>query len=227
MFQSIFNIADEVGFNIQNTLISIAAAVVLGLIIGLVYIKTNKNKIVLQSFPVTLVLLPAIVTVIILLIGNSVARAFSLAGAFQIIRFRSVAGDPKDITYVLLTMAVGLACGMGYIVYALIFTVILCLLIAILELCSFGKSKAAEKILKIVIPEDLDYQNVFDNVLAKYTQRFTLTKVKTIDLGSLYQLTYTITAKESISEKELIDEIRTRNGNLNITLVLKGEERKL
>lgn len=181
----------------------------------------------LQSFPMTLVLLPAIVTIIILLIGNSVARAFSLAGAFQIIRFRSVAGDPKDITYVLLTMAIGLACGMGFIVYAAFFTIILCVVIIVLEVFKFGRTKTTSKILKIVIPEDLDYENAFDGVLKKYTENFNLIKIKTIDLGSLYQLTYNIITKNAISEKEFIDELRCRNGNLNVTLILQGEERGL
>ena len=221
MFESIFDTtATEVSLTVVNMLISLGAATALGIMISLVYMKTHTTKTPSQGFSLTLVVLPAVITVIILLIGNSVARAFSLAGAFQIIRFRSAPGDPKDITYVLFTMAVGLCCGMGFIAYGALAAVILCMVMIFLELIKFGKVKAFQRILKITIPEDLDYRDAFDDILGRYTKSSLRTRVRTADLGSLYELYYNVTLKSDADEKAFIDALRCRNGNLNITLVL-------
>jgi len=221
MFESIFDtVATDTNFNVLNLLLSLGVALLTGVLISIVYIKTHKTKSPSQSFAVTLVILPAIITIIILLVGNSVARAFSLAGAFSIIRFRSAPGDPKDITFVLFSMAVGLSCGMGYLFYGIIVAVILCAVMIALALVKFGHIKTTQQILKITIPENLDYQNAFDGILQKYTESYLRTHVKTTDLGSLYELHYKITSKDKYDEKGFIDELRCRNGNLNITLVL-------
>lgn len=221
MFNSIFStLSTDTSMTFSGLLIALGAAFLLGLSISLVYMKTHKGHTPSQSFILTLVILPIVITVIILLVGNNVARAFSLAGAFSIIRFRSAPGDPRDITYVLFCMAVGLATGMGFITYAVIVAIALCLIIIVLETIKFGQSKSTGKILKITIPEDLDYQNAFDSIMDKYTLSSILHKVKTADLGSLYELTYFVTTKEGGSDKEFIDELRCRNGNLNIILVL-------
>lgn len=167
-----------------------------------------------------MVILPVVITVIIMLVGNNVARAFSLAGAFSIIRFRSAPGNPKDITYVLLCMAVGLATGMGFIAYAVVVALILSGIMLLLELTKFAQNNGNAKTLKITIPEDLNYEHSFDEILAEYTQNSTLRKVRTMDLGSLFELNYSVTMKNGVSEKAFLDAIRCRNGNLNITLVL-------
>lgn len=225
MFESIFDtVTSDTTFTVWNLLLSMGTSLVLGVLISIVYIKTHKSKTPSQSFSLTLVVLPAIITIIILLVGNSVARAFSLAGAFSIIRFRSTPGDPKDITYVLFTMAVGLSCGMGYILYGVIVALVLCVVIVILEAVKFGRVKATQKLLKITVPENLDYQNAFDGILNKYTEYCKLIKVRTTDLGSLYELQYVITSKDSMDEKSFIDDLRCRNGNLNITLVLDAPQ---
>ena len=221
MLDSIFSgAATDATITFPGLLAAICMAFALGLVISFVYMKTHKTKTPSQSFALTLVMLPAVVAVIILLVGNSVARAFSLAGAFSIIRFRSAPGDAKDITYVLFTMAVGLATGMGYLVYAAVITGMLCIMMLLLELVKFGQVRGTEKILKITVPENLDYKNAFDDVLEKYTLATKLRRVKTADLGSLYELTYAVTTKDDMDEKQMIDELRCRNGNLNITLVL-------
>lgn len=220
MFDSIFTSTEETSITFFGLLIALGVAFCLGLAISLVYMKTHKTKSPSQSFALTLVLLPAVITVIILLVGGSVARAFSLAGAFSIIRFRSTPGDPKDITYVLFSMAVGLAAGMGYMLYAVTVAVALCAAMVILELIKFGKTGTTEKLLKITVPENLDYEGAFDSVLQKYTKSARLQRVKTSDLGSLYELCYGVVTKESLGDKAFIDELRCRNGNLNITLVL-------
>ena len=199
----------------------------IGLFIFWVYKINYKGVMYSQNFALTLVMLPAVVTVIILLVGSNIARAFSLSGAFAIIRFRSAPGDAKDITYVLFSMAVGLAAGMGFVLYAAVVGVALCLVMAALEFLRYGRPKGTDKILKITIPESLDYENAFDSVMDKYTSSSTLHKVKTTDLGSLYELIYAVRTKQGVSEKAFIDELRCRNGNLNITLVLDAPANEL
>jgi hypothetical protein len=220
MFDSIFKSSDSVAISLGGLAAALGVSFALGLLVSLVYMKTHKQGTPSQSFAVTLVLLPAIITVIIVLVGSNVARAFSLAGAFSIIRFRSAPGDPKDITYVLFSMAVGLAAGMGFLLYAVLVGVALCAVVLLLEALKFGKTGGTEKILKITIPENLDYQNAFDGVMEKYTLSNTLRRVRTADLGSLYELNYSVVTRDGLSEKDFIDELRCRNGNLNITLVL-------
>ena len=185
MFDSIFTTTDaETVLSLPGMLIALGVAFVLGMAVSLVYMKTQKNRQPSESFALTLVILPVVISVIILLVGNNVARAFSLAGAFSIIRFRSAPGNPKDITYVLLCMAVGLATGMGFVAYAVVVALILCGIMLLLELTKFGQSKGQAKTLKITIPEDLKYEHSLYGILAEYTQSSTLRKVRSMDLGS-------------------------------------------
>lgn len=223
MFESIFTTttsSSETVITLSGLLIALVTSLVLGIAVSLVYMKTHKDRNHSQSFALTLVMLPAIITIIIMLVGSNIARAFSLGGVFAIIRFRSAPGDPKDIAFVLFTTSIGLACGMGYMGYAIVVCVVLCAAMLLLELTKFGKVRSNAKILKITIPENLDYQDAFDSILSKYTLSSTLQKVKTTDLGSLYELHYSITTKPDIRDRDFIDELRCRNGNLNITLIL-------
>jgi hypothetical protein len=165
-----------------------------------------------------MILLPAVIAIIIMLIGSDVARAFSLAGAFSIIRFRSAPGEPKDIAYVLFAMAAGLACGVSAYVYAAVFTIILCLVMFVLFKTRF-KNESMRQLI-ITVPEDLEYESAFDEVMQKYTTRSELKRVKTTALGSLYQLSYELELKQGVSTKAFIDDLRCRNGNLNINLMM-------
>ncbi|MDR1800867.1 MAG: DUF4956 domain-containing protein [Lachnospiraceae bacterium] len=220
MFESILATeTTDSGISVTGLLIAIAVALVLGVLQAFTYRITKHKDTPSQSFSVTLVVLPAVVTVIILLIGNSIARAFSLAGAFQIIRFRSTPGDAKDITYVLFSMAVGLSCGMGFVVYGVIACIIFCAAMLIMDALKFAHPKGNPQILKITIPENMDYQNAFDTLFKKYTSSFQRMRVKTTNLGSLFELHYRITAKPDCNEKEFLDELRSRNGNLSISLM--------
>lgn len=214
-------------FTLINTLIIIASSIILGLAISITYMKTNKKSGYNSGFTTTLIMLPVIISIIILLVGNNVARAFSLAGAFSIIRFRSAPGDPKDISYVFFTLAVGLTCGMGYIGYGVIFTTILCLLMTILSVTNFAAPKGSAMQLKITVPEDLNYERVFEEVLDKYTTSYDIQKVKTRDFGALFELNYMIYLKPNVNQKKFLDELRCRNGNLNITLTFSGFEEKI
>ena len=226
MLDSLFTSASsttESTLTVSNSLVALLAAFAVGILISLVYMRTHKNNNPSQSFALTIVILPAVISVIILLVGSNIARAFSLAGAFSIIRFRSVPGDPKDIAYVLFALAAGLACGMGYLTFGFLFTLVVCLVMLILNAIKFGQSRTTGKLLKIVIPENLDYQNALEDVLNQYTVSHDLIKVKTTDLGSLYELVYRVTTRNDRNEKDFIDELRCRNGNLNITLVMNAQ----
>jgi uncharacterized membrane protein YhiD involved in acid resistance len=168
-------------------------------------------------------MLPAIIAMIILLVGNNVARAFSLAGAFSLIRFRSAPGNSKDIAYVFFTLGVGLACGMGYIAYAALFAVIMCLVMLVLTKLRFGSGCSHAMSLKIVLPEHMDYDGIFDGVLDAYTSAHKLSRVKTTEYGSLFEITYEITMINTADSKQFIDKLRCLNGNLNIVLTVKEQ----
>lgn len=227
MLETIISSTTGESFTLTNTLLVIISSLLLGLIISVVYMKTNKKSGYSSGFSITLIMLPVIISIIILLVGNNVARAFSLAGAFSIIRFRSSPGDPKDISYVFFTLAVGLTCGMGYIGYGIIFTTILCAVMLILDATKFAIPKNKTMQLKITVPEDLNYEGVFEDILFKYTDSWNIEKVKTRDFGALFELSYIIHMKPDSDQKKFIDELRCRNGNLNITLTLSGFEEKI
>lgn len=220
MLDTLFSSAlDDSTLSFSSAVITIGLAILLGLIISLTYMKTNQAT-YSQSFTLTMVVLPVIVAIIILLIGSNIARAFSLAGAFSIIRFRSAPGDPKDIAYVLFTMASGLACGVGAFGYAILFTVILCVLMFVLSRFNFGGKKSTQKTLKVTIPENLSYEEALNEVFHTFNVPFDLKKIRTTELGSLYELVYNVTIHESVNQKQFLDAIRTRNGNLDISLTM-------
>ncbi|EHQ91184.1 DUF4956 domain-containing protein [Desulfosporosinus youngiae] len=212
---------------LAHSLAILGAALALGLFISLVYIHTHKKQGYSAGFTLTMIMLPAIISVIILLIGNNVARAFSLAGAFSLIRFRSAPGEPKDIAYVLFTLATGLACGMGYIAYAALFAFILCSVMVLLHYTNFPNPKANAMQLKIIVPENLNFQGLFDDILNQYTDSWVMNRVKTKDFGTLFEVVYNINLKRSINQKAFFDELRCRNGNLNISLTSHQLEDKI
>lgn len=195
-----------------------AAAVIIGLVIGITYMFACKKSGYNKEFIVGLVLLPAIVSVVIMLIGSNVARAFSMAGAFALVRFRSAPGNAKDIAVVFFAMASGLACGLGYINFAVIFTVVIILVLVALSITDFADKNAGKKQLRITIPENLNYTHAFDGIFDNFLSSKELTKVKTTNMGTMFELTYIIEMNKDINEKEFIDSLRVVNGNLNITL---------
>ena len=204
---------------VGTAVLTMLIAVVFGAIIGFTYYKTQEEN-YQRSMAVTLLMLPIILSVIILFVGSNIARAFSLAGTLSIIRFRSAPGDPKDIGFIFFDIAAGLACGVGLYGYGAIFVILLCVVMIIAEKFRFFEKKEIQKTLKITIPENLNYQGAFDEVLGKYTKKYSLTKIQTTDLGSLFELCYTVTMKKDEDEQEFINELRCRNGNLNIILAV-------
>ena len=155
-----------------------------------------------------------------MMVNGNVGTGVAVAGAFSLVRFRSVPGTAKEITMLFLTMGAGLIAGMGYLGFALLFAVIMCLLIILYNRLDFGtkKNAAVYKTLHITIPEDLDYSGVFEEILEKYTSSYELVRVKTTNMGSLFRLTYDLVLKDITQEKDMIDQLRCRNGNLEITI---------
>ena len=217
MFESILSSS----LTITSCLVCFVVSIVLGFIIAVVHNK-NSNK----NFLVTLILLPLIVNVIIMMVNGNLGTSVAILGAFSLIRFRSTPGSSKDLLSIFLAMAVGLSTGMGQIYFALMFTFIACGLIVLLEKTNI-LSGYNSKILKIVVPEDLDYEGIFDDVFNKYTDKSELLKSKTINMGSLYEFEYRIVTKNGIKEKNLIDDIRIKNGNLKVMLSNQLKENEL
>ncbi len=220
LFTGIFDSTTTSGIAIDSFLSCLGAAIVIGIVIALFY--TYKNKYT-KSFLITLALLPAIISVIIMMVNGNIGAGVAVAGAFSLIRFRSVPGTAKEIGSIFLAMAAGLMMGMGYIGYASLFVIIVGAVGIILTELKFGEKEApiCDKIMRITIPEDLDYAGVFDDLFAEYTVKHQLTNVRTTNMGSLFKLTYNLTLKDTGSEKELIDNLRCRNGNLEISSSLQ------
>ncbi len=196
----------------------LVSSIIIGFVISLVYLLTHKKEGYSQAFCVALILLSPIVGMVILLIGNNVARAFSLAGAFALIRFRSAPGDPKDIAFVFLSVVMGLACGMGYWFYAAVATVVICLVIIVLYLTNYAGKKSEAYTLNITVPETLNYVGAFDETLEKYCTSQKLVKVKSVDFGALFELSFTVHMKDPKQMREMLDDLRAMNGNLKIML---------
>lgn len=203
-----------------SSILTMLTAIILGTVIAFTYSKTQDDESFQRSLAITLLMLPIILSVIILFIGSNIARAFSLAGTLSIIRFRSAPGDPKDIGFIFFDIAAGLACGVGLYGYGLVFVLILCAVIFTAEKLKLFERRDIQKKLKIIIPENLNYQGAFDEILDKYTKKYKLIQIKTTDLGSLFELSYTITMEKEQNEQEFINALRCRNGNLNITLTV-------
>ena len=198
---------------IETLALCTAVSFVLGIIGAFIYMYRNTYN---KNFVVTLALLPAIVQLVIMMVNGNIGTGVAVMGAFSLVRFRSVPGGAKDICAIFLAMAIGLATGMGYIGAAAIFSVMYAAVNVILNIVPFGEGSCSERELKITIPESLDYNGVFDDLLGEYTRKSTLTRVKTTNMGSLYELKYEINLKEDSSVKRMIDEIRCRNGNLTV-----------
>ena len=217
LFEGIFDVEGASVISVPQFILCILVALAIGAVIALVY--TYKSRYT-TSFVVTLALLPAIVCVVILMVNGNVGAGVAVAGAFSLVRFRSVPGTAKEIGTIFLAMGAGLIAGMGYLGFAVLFTVILCIAMLILNVVSSvcRKAPGREKLLRITIPEDLDYCEVFDDLFEKYTEKYECTNVKTTNMGSLFKLTYAITVKDVKQEKEFIDALRCRNGNLEISI---------
>ena len=200
---------------INSFLFCALCSILFGFAVAAVYMFKNKYS---KNMAITLVLLPLTVQAIITVVSGNIGAGIAVAGAFSLVRFRSIQGNARDIGSLFLAMALGLVTGMGYIFYAFIFLLLFGITSLILVHIQFGKGQANARFLKIIIPENLDYDNLFDDIFLKYTHSFELSMVKTTSMGSLYELNYLIQLKSESVPKEFLDEIRCRNGNLNIQI---------
>ena len=217
MFRGIFDTDMTTVISVSDFLLVLSCALVIGVILAGAYVCGAKYT---RSFAATLALLPAVVCVVIMMVNGNVGTGVAVAGAFSLVRFRSVPGSAREIGAIFLAMCSGLVAGMGYLAYALLSALILGGIMLAYNRMGFGarKNAARYKTLHITIPEDLDYSGVFDKILREYTSEYEVVQVKTTNMGSLFKLTYNLTLKDLEREKELIDALRCRNGNLEIAI---------
>lgn len=217
LFSGLFDSSTAASISVSSFLLCVSTALGIGLLLAAMYTYRTRYT---KSFVITLALLPAVVCVVIMMVNGNIGAGVAVAGAFSLVRFRSVPGTAKEIGVLFLAMGTGLIAGMGYLAYAVLFAVLLSGVTMLYSRFDFGvKKKAARcKTLRITIPEDLDYTGVFDEVLQNYTSSCELVQVKTTNMGSMFRLTYDLTLRNAESEKTLIDELRCRNGNLEITI---------
>lgn len=202
-------------FSIETFLICMVASLVLGAVVAWIHGKYNNSS---KGFVMTLALLPAIVQMVIMLVNGNLGTGIAVMGAFSLIRFRSIPGTAKEITSIFFSMAIGLATGTGYLAAAVIFVLIIEVIYILYNMTSFGEPKQKEKELRVTIPEALDYSGIFDDLFEKYTEKNELIRVKTSNMGSMYKLEYHVILKNQTQEKAFIDDLRCRNGNLEISL---------
>lgn len=198
----------------ENALLCTAVSLVLGIAISFIYMKSQRCY--TKSFAITLALLPVLVQCVIMMVNGNLGTSVAVLGTFSLVRFRSVAGSSSEIASVFFAMAIGLATGMGFLTFAALITLVIGTIYLILGKTEFGESKSNQKDLRITIAENLDYTEIFDDIFQKYTKKSRLEQVKTINLGSMYELKYHVTLNNEKHEKEMIDEIRCRNGNLTV-----------
>ena len=217
LFKGLFDTDLTTVISVSDFMLCLGVSLILGLVMAFSYMYRTRYT---KSFVVTLALLPAVVCVVIMLVNGNVGTGVAVAGAFSLVRFRSVPGTAKEICMLFLAMGAGLIAGMGYLGFAVLFTVVMCLIFLVYSRLDFGtkKNAATYKILTITIPEDLDYTGVFADIFSEYTRSCDLVRVKTTNMGSMFKLTYNIELSDVAREKEMIDKIRCRNGNLEIAV---------
>ena len=218
LFRGIFDTEMTNVIALSDFILCVGVALIIGFILAGMYMYKSRYT---KSFVATLALLPAIVCVVIMMVNGNVGTGVAVAGAFSLVRFRSVPGTAKEIGTIFLAMAAGLIAGMGYLAFAVLFALIMGMVMLVLNISGFGTHTRAtsDRTLRITIPEDLNYGSAFDDLFEKYLTACEIVSVKTTNMGSLYKLTYHITLKDLAMEKSFIDELRCRNGNLEIAIM--------
>ena len=217
LFRGLFDSDLTTVISVTDFLLCMGFSLILGLVMAFAYMYRTRYT---KSFVVPLALLPTVVCVVIMLVNGNVGTGVAVAGAFSLVRFRSVPGTAKEICTLFLAMGAGLIAGMGYLGFAVLFTLVMCVMFVLYNRLDFGSKKNSEtfKTFSIVIPEDLDYSGIFDDIFAEYTLSHDLVRVKSTNMGSMFKLTYNVMLRDVTREKEMIDKIRCRNGNLEITV---------
>ena len=217
LFKGLFDTDLTTVISVTDFLLCLGASLVIGILMAFAYMYRTRYT---KSFVVTLALLPAVVCVVIMMVNGNVGTGVAVAGAFSLVRFRSVPGTAKEICTLFLAMGAGLIAGMGYLGFALLFTVVMCIMFVLYNRLDFGtkKNAATFKTFTITIPEDLDYSGIFDDIFSEFTTSHELVRVKSTNMGSMFKLTYNVMLRDVTREKEMIDKIRCRNGNLEIAV---------
>ncbi|MGN0978228.1 MAG: DUF4956 domain-containing protein [Faecousia sp.] len=217
IFRGLFDTDMTQVINLPDFLLCVGTGLILGLILAFTHMYRARYT---KSFVITLALLPAVVCVVIMMVNGNIGAGVAVAGTFGLVRFRSVPGTAREILMLFLAMAAGLLTGMGYLAFGFLFTVALCGCSLLYQRLGLGaeKNSAKYKTLNITIPEDLDYSSVFEDIFREYAAAWELVRVKTTDMGSLFRLTYELQLRDATEEKEMIDMLRCRNGNLEISV---------
>lgn len=217
LFKGLFDSSLTSVISVTDFMLCLGFSLVLGLIMALAYMYRTRYT---KSFVITLALLPAVVCIVIMLVNGNIGAGVAVAGAFGLVRFRSAPGTAKEICTLFLAMGAGLIAGMGYLGYSALFTVVMCVMFMLYNRIDLGyrKNAANYKIVTVTIAEDLDYSDVFEDIFREYTVCHELIRVKTTNMGSMFRLTYDIKLRDAAREKEMIDMLRCRNGNLEITV---------
>lgn len=218
IFKGLFDSETATVIPVEKFILCIGVSLLIGVFLALVYTWKSRYT---KSFVMTLSMLPAVVCAVIMMVNGNIGAGVAVAGAFSLVRFRSVPGTAKEIATIFLAMGAGLIAGMGYLAYAVLFSLILGVIMLVFNFISYKSAlKSKERILKITIPENLNYTDVFEKTFEKYTTSHTLTLSKTSNMGSMYKLTYKVNLKNLNEEKAFIDDIRCLNGNLEVSLSL-------
>lgn len=217
LFLGLFDTDMTRTIGLDEFLLCVGCSLLIGIILAFGYMLHSRYS---KSYIMTLSMLPAVVCVVIMMVNGNIGTGLAVAGAFTLVRFRSVPGSAKEITMLFLAMGTGLLTGMGYIGFGFVFAVVMSAVFTVYNHLDFGIQKNAlrYKTIRIAIPEDLDYGHIFDDVWEAYTDKCELVRVKSFNMGSMFRITYNIKMKKGVSEKEMLDMIRCRNGNLEITL---------
>ena len=219
-----FNSVIPTAMTLSAFLICLFGAIVLGVLTALVFTVHSRPS---GSLVLAVAALPPIVTLVIMMVNGNIGAGLAVAGTFSLVRFRSAPGTARDIVALFMATAIGLACGMGYVGIAALFFVVMALFVLAMSLLRFGEISRSYRQLRITIPENLEYDGLFDDLFKRYTTRHELVRVKTTNMGTLYELTYDIHLKGGDVTKQFIDEIRCRNGNLNISCARQAEKEML
>lgn len=217
LFRGIFDSDITSVISLLDFMACLGTALALGLVMAVAYMRRTRYT---KSFVVTLALLPAVVCVVIMMVNGNIGTGVAVAGAFSLVRFRSVPGTAREICALFLAMGIGLITGMGYLGFAAVFTMVMCMAFILYNYLDFGveKNAAVYKIFTITIPEDLNYTEIFEDIFQEYACFYELVRVKTTNMGSMFRLSYNVILKDISKEKEMIDKIRCRNGNLEIVV---------
>jgi hypothetical protein len=217
---------DNLNNLLNQNLVAVASVVMLtsvflGIGLAYFYMFIKREDGFMSDFPWTLMMMPPVISVLMIMLANNLAAGIAVGGLFALTRFRANQRNTEDIAYVLLTVVIGVITGTGYIAFSLIFTIFMMVTIYILSLVRFGKTSDKNLALRIVVPESLNYDDLFDDLLKKYCISYAVNRVRTIDFGTMFELTFNIVIKKSTNQKEFIDKIRERNGNLTVTMTVQ------